>query len=269
MSSMNVNEEMMDRTSTVEDINRAVTKRESVVFTNETDEIYDVLKSAVVDGIAYFMLMICICFTGGDPTKFICGVWCLFMVFGNISGAHVNPIITFGLWLYNGDLLRKGNILKLVFYLTFQLLGAFFGCMVSYFIIPYQLPYIKSRERKWFQDFVVESVFGGTFVFVALFISSHSTRPSEKNYVNLTLLSLWLLLIINVGSNVSGSSYNPTFFLILNGFAYFVNKVKGAYDFLWLMLIAPFIGSASFSMLFKYVFRPYYISKNRRVISDE
>ena len=268
-------EEMINRNNTKDSevsINTITNeKKNSVIFTQDEDSLKDILKCSIFDGVAYLFLMICFCFTNGDAFKFIFGVWCLFMIFGNVSGAHVNPIITFGLWLYDGNIFSKPNLLKLIFYGIFQMLGAFIGCLISYNIILKNLPWVEYQyeDVHWIRSFTVEMVFGGTIVFVGLFISSHSTRPSTKSYVNLTVLSLWILLCIWAGTNVSGGCYNPTFFIILNGFTYYRTGDWYYYEDWVFYTIAPFCGSIIFTLIFKYIFRPYYISKNNKIIGDD
>jgi len=135
------------------------------------------------------------------------------MVFGNISGAHVNPIITFSLWIYNEKIDSYRAWRKLFAYFIAQFLGAFLGAGFCYMIYNYSTSYVTAPAKSNPGSiFFVESFFSGTLAFVALFICSPTTRPTNKNYVNLTLLSVWFILIVNAGKDISGASYNPTFF---------------------------------------------------------
>ena len=225
---------------------------------------YDLLKSSIAEAVAYFLLVICIFFSDGESTKFLYGFWSILMVFGNISGAHINPIITFSLWLYNGDHFIKPHLLKLISYFIAQIVGACLGATTCYFIYDWSTSYVKCPETSsYFSVMFVETFFSGTLTFVALFICSPTTRPTNKNYVNLTLLSIWFMLIENCGQNISGASYNPTFFLVLNGFALVTKVDKDAYNRFEIYFLAPFLGAFFFTLIFKYMFKPFYASRNK------
>jgi glycerol uptake facilitator-like aquaporin len=234
------------------------------------DDYLKLLKTSIAEGLAYFLIIMFIYFSAGDHTKFIFAFWSIFMVFGNVSGAHVNPIVSLGLWIYKGDMFKIRNILKLVSYILFQLLGGILAAIISYHTYKKKAVYVKAGADDTPEDILwCEGVFAGTFVFVCLFITCTATRPSDKNYVNLTLLSVWLYLIINAGSDISGGCYNPTVYVVLNGLAYYTNTDPKAFDNYEIYILAPMVGAVVFTILFKYVFKPYYISKNRIVISEE
>jgi glycerol uptake facilitator-like aquaporin len=228
------------------------------------------LKKSIAEGIAYFFVILSIYLSQGDQTKFIFAFWCIFMVFGNVSGAHVNPIVSIGLWIYRGDMLKRKNIIRLISYISFQFLFGIAGAAMAYFLYKKKVVHIKpGYNDDWWEIFICESFFSGTLLFVCLFISSPATRPSDKNYVNLTLISAWLYLIINAGIDISGGCYNPTIYLVLNGLAYFTKSDLDAFHDFWLYLLAPVIGSVVFTLIFKYIFKPYYISKHKIVISED
>lgn len=238
-------------------------------FAHPDQDYSSILKTSVLEGVAYFFFIISIFFSGGDHTKFVFGFWCVFMVFGNLSGAHVNPIVSVGLWLYHGNLLCLKNIFKLIIYILAQLIGGTMAAIVSYCIYKKKVAHVEQPDKDFIDIFLVESFFSGTIVFVALFITCSATRPSNKNYVNLTLFAIWIFLCINAGVDISGGCYNPTVYLVLNGVAYFSSKYNDAFDNIFVMLISPFVGAIVFTIVFKYVFKPYYIAKNTKVISED
>ena len=243
--------------------------KKSFAFIPSEDTTMDLLKSCIAESVAYFLLVICIFFSEGDATKFIYGFWCILMVFGNISGAHINPILTFSLWIYNGDLFIKKNLLKLGFYLLFQFIGAMLGTIFCWLVYSKAISYVTTPPYANIGSiFFVESFFSGTLAFMVLFICSPTTRPTEKNYVNVTLFSLWFMLIIQSGNSISGASYNPTFYLVLNGFARIFGKVEMAYSYLWIYILAPFIGAFIFTLLFKFIFKPFYASRNNKPVME-
>jgi glycerol uptake facilitator-like aquaporin len=228
------------------------------------------LKKSIAEGIAYFFVILAIYLSQGDYTKFVFAFWCIFMVFGNVSGAHVNPIISLGLWIYKGNMLKQKNLIRLISYVSFQFLFGIGGAATGYFLYKEKVVHIiPGKDVTAWDIFICESFFSGTLLFVCLFITSPATRPSDKNYVNLGLISAWLLIIINAGINISGGCYNPTIYLVLNGLAYFTDSDLNALDRWWIYLIAPIVGSIVFTLIFKYIFKPYYISKNKIVISED
>ena len=228
----------------------------------------DLLKSCIAETIAYILLVICIFFCEG--TRFVFGFWTILMVFGNISGAHINPIITFSLWIYNGNIFQKDQRNKMIAYYFSQMLGAIIGAGFCYLIYGNNTGYVKCpQENHLWNVLFVECFFSGTFCFVALFICSPTTRPTNKNYVNLTILSVWLLLIIEAGKPISGASYNPTFYLILNLYASILKKDNGVFSWYKFSIyyFSPYLGALIFTLIFKFLYKPFYVNRNKNRIS--
>jgi glycerol uptake facilitator-like aquaporin len=227
-------------------------------------------QTCIMEGMAYFFIILFIYFSAGDQTKFIFAFWSIFVIFGNVSGAHVNPIVTFGLWIYQGNMFQVKNIVKMFSYIIFQFLGGALAACFSYNAYKKKVVYVKhAMDETPGKIALCEAFFSGTFVFVCMFISCAATRPSEKNYINLTLLSVWLYLIIGAGSEISGGCYNPTVYMVLNGLAYFSGKDTQALRLWKEYVLAPLAAAIVFVLLFKYVFRSFYASKNKIVISDD
>jgi glycerol uptake facilitator-like aquaporin len=259
---------------TVNEEQQTFLKKKDPVKEEEESESLDgylsLFKTSVAEGIAYFFVILNIYFSAGDQTKFIFAFWAIFMVFGNVSGAHVNPIVSIGLWIYKGNMFKVKNIVKLFSYILFQFLGGVLAALMAFQTYKKKVVYVKAGDDDTVQDIITcESFFSGTFVFVCLFITCSATRPSDRNHVNLTLLAVWLYLIINAGLDISGGCYNPTIYIVLNGLAYFTNTDPKAFDHVEIYVLAPIVGAVVFTFIFKYVFKPYYISKNRIVISEE
>jgi len=240
----------------------------SIVFVEDHLSYKDLLIHAFFDGVAFFFVTIGIYLSIGKPETFIFSFWSVFMIFGNLSGAHINAMVTVSLWIYNGKLFSAYNLSKLIFYIVAQLIGVMLGNIFCLTISNYDVFYVEPKDISEVKQFIAEAFFSGTLVFVALFISSASTRPTKKNYINLTLLAVWLYIIIKDGGNVSGGNYNPTVYLILNGIARFYHKKMDAFDDFWALAIAPFVGGILFMLLFKYLFRPYYIKNHSKYIED-
>jgi hypothetical protein len=251
-------------------IARVESQRKEKIPHKHDDDYISMIKTSIAEGIAYFFIILAIFFSEGEHVKFIYAFWCIFLVFGNVSGAHVNPLVTVGLFIYKGNMLNVKNIIRMLLYLIFQFFGGALAALMGSVIYKKTITHINASVTATdFDVFFVECFFGGTFVFVCLFITCNATRPSDKNYVNLTLIAMWLYLIINAGSNISGGCYNPTVFLVLNGLAKLKGIDEDAFDKFEFYIFTPFIGSFIFTMIFKYIFKPYYISKHRIVISED
>jgi glycerol uptake facilitator-like aquaporin len=240
----------------------------SIVFVGENLSYKDIFIHALFDGLAFFFVTLGIYLSNGKPENFIFSFWAAFMIFGNLSGAHINAMVTVSLWIYNGNMFSNYNMIKLLFYILAQFMGVLLGSVFSRFISVNDIVYVVPKDIPELRQFITELFFSGTLVFVALFISSASTRPTNKNYINLTILAIWLYIIIKDGGNISGGNYNPTIYLVLNGFARFYDGNEDAFNDFWALTIAPFVGGILFMLVFKYLFRPYYIRNNKKCITD-
>lgn len=237
---------------------------------NDQDRLYlSLLKKSIAEGIAFFFVILGIYLCQGDQVKFIFVFWCVMMAFGNVSGAHVNPIVSLGIWINEGKMLREKNIIGLILYITFQFIFGISSAAVAHFIYKKNAVHILygNDETLW-NIFICECFFTGTLIFVCLICTSPETRPSNKNYVNSGLICAWLFLIITAGIDVSGGCYNPGIYFVLNGLAYFTNADTHALDQWLIYLVAPIIGSSVFTLIFKCIFKPHYISKNKIVVSE-
>jgi glycerol uptake facilitator-like aquaporin len=237
----------------------------SIKFIENKSTTYDILKSAFIDGIATFFWLLAILLTN-DINKFVPALYIIVMVFGNLSGAHFNPCVTFSLWIYKGDLLRKQHILKFLSYVIFQLIFGTLGAALGYYLDNdnYE-PSLVDMEYV-LRPILVETFFTGTLIFVVLMINSTSTRPTDYNYVNVFILTVWLLYIFEAGKKYGGG-YNPTGYFAKN-IVYTIGKQVSYLDDAWIRLIFPFVGSLIATMLFKYVYRPFYASKDHKVIHE-
>ncbi|MCA9348004.1 aquaporin [Candidatus Saccharibacteria bacterium] len=81
----------------------------------------------------------------------------LVLGFGKISGAHVNPAVTFGLWTA-----RKIGTLKAAGYVAAQLLGGVAAWQLANYFAGSEIPSLAPSEFEW-TPLVAEII--GTFVF--------------------------------------------------------------------------------------------------------
>lgn len=103
------------------------------------------------------------------------GLIALILMFGNLSGAHFNPVVTMS------EAWQKNLPVTLVFpYIFAQILGAFAGVAAAHgmFDLPAFFPSLHSRTgvSQWWSEFVA------TFGLIAVIISTSRARPASTPF---------------------------------------------------------------------------------------
>lgn len=103
------------------------------------------------------------------------GLVVLILVFGPISGAHFNPVVSLAEAIRGN--LRWGNVPS---YIAAQILGAFAGIAAAHLMFEYPLFFASQHARtgaaQWFSEFVA------TFGLLAAIIGCARNRPSAISY---------------------------------------------------------------------------------------
>jgi len=163
---------------------------------------------------------------------------------GHISGCHLNPAVTVGLWV--GGRIQAKDVLP---YIISQVLGAIAGAGVLYFIASGQLAFDMSSSGfacngygeysiggySLLSGFVTEIVMTFFFLFVIL---GATDERAPKGYAGIAIgLALTLIHLISIP--VTQTSVNPA---RSTGPA----LIKGVWALsqLWLFWVAPIIGAA-------------------------
>ena len=149
-------------------------------------------------------------------------------VFGNISGAHINPSVTIALAI--GKATTKKDA---VFYILSQILGALFASGLLKFLFSENETLgatIPSGELM--QSFIIEFIL--TF-FLMLTILGVTSKKENANRAGL-LIGLMVTGIILVAGPISGGSFNPA-----RSIAPAI--VSGDFTALWIYIIAPTLGT--------------------------
>ena len=118
---------------------------------------------------------------------------------GGISGCHINPAITLGVFL-TGRMSGKDAGM----YMLFQVIGAFIGSAILY-VISSGMGANMYGEGNMVPAFVVELVF--TFIFILVVLGSTSAN-APAGFAGLAI-GLSLVLIHIVCIPVTGTSVNP------------------------------------------------------------
>lgn len=171
---------------------------------------------------------------------------------GHISGAHLNPAVSFGL-LVAGRFDGK----KLLPYVVSQILGAIAAAAVLYIIATGNGSAIGDFAANGYGDhspggysllaaLVCEVVM--TFIFLLIIIGSTDER-APKGFAGLAI-GLTLTLIHLISIPVTNTSVNPA-----RSISQAVFVGGWAIDQLWLFMIAPLIGAALAGIVYKAVFK--------------
>jgi aquaporin Z len=177
---------------------------------------------------------------------------------GPISGCHVNPAVSFGVFVAG-----RMSAAEMVGYWVAQVLGALVGAAVLYLILSgkasgwtgglgqkgglgqngWGAGYLG--EYNVVSAFVFEVV--GTFLFLVCILGvTHPFAPA--GFAGLAI-GLTLVVIHLVGINIDGTSVNPARSIgpAIVGIAAYPERVAQ----LWLFIIAPLIGAGAAGLLFR------------------
>ena len=166
---------------------------------------------------------------------------------GNISGCHINPAITLGVFL-SGRMSGKDAGM----YMIFQVIGAIIGSAIIFALVSTgsDAGVTKTGSNSFadgamMQALIAEIVF--TFVFVLVVLGSTDSKKGAGAFAGLAI-GLTLVLIHIVCIPVTGTSVNPARSI---GPALFEGGAALAQ--LWLFIVAPFIGAALSAFVWKFI----------------
>lgn len=157
---------------------------------------------------------------------------------GGISGCHINPAITLGVWLS-----KRMSDKDAVGYMVGQFIGALIGSVIIYLLTSTggfgettATGANSFGEGEMVQALIAEVIF--TFVFVLVVLGATDSEKGAGNLAGLAI-GLTLVLVHIVCIPITGTSVNPARSF---GPAIFAGGV--ALKQLWLFIVAPFIGAA-------------------------
>ena len=164
---------------------------------------------------------------------------------GGVSGCHINPAITFGVWL-SGRMSGKDAAM----YMLFQVFGAIIGSALLYGLAStgdtagVTMTGANSfGEDEMFQAFLAEMIF--TFIFVLVVLGATDPKKGAGNFAGLAI-GLTLVLVHIVCIPITGTSVNPARSI---GPALF--EGGQALSQLWLFIVAPLVGAAISAIVWK------------------
>ncbi len=164
---------------------------------------------------------------------------------GGISGCHINPAITIGVWA-SGRMSGKDAGM----YMLFQVIGAIIGSAILWVLVstfpnagPTATGSNSFAEGQMAQAFIAELVF--TCVFVLVVLGTTDTKKGAGNMAGLAI-GLTLVLVHIVCIPITGTSVNPARSI---GPALFDGGA--ALSQLWLFIVAPLIGGLLSALIWK------------------
>ncbi len=169
---------------------------------------------------------------------------------GHISGAHLNPAVTVGLWM--GGRISASEIIP---YVVSQVLGGIAGAGVLYVIVTGNGSSIGTFAANGYGDhspgnygmtaaFVTEFVM--TFMFLLIILGA-TDEKAPKGFAGIAIgLALTLIHLISIP--VTNTSVNPARSISQ---AIFVGD--WALSQLWLFIAAPIAGAAMAGVVYKYL----------------
>lgn len=181
------------------------------------------------------------------------GLSVLTMVYtiGTISGCHLNPAVTIGLWIAGRTERRE-----VLLYIMAQVLGGIFGALILYLIASGQPNFElgnfaangfgehSPNQYDIFSVLTTEVIM--TFIFMLIILgSTHSSAP--KGFAGISI-GLGLTLIHLMSIPVSNTSVNPA---RSTSQALFVGG--WALEQLWLFWLAPIAGAILAGIFYEYL----------------
>lgn len=179
-------------------------------------------------------------------------------VIGNISGCHINPAVSLGMYV-NG----KMELKDMIFYMVFQIIGGLVGAALLFAILGQLDGYtITSLGQNGFDGasalkitmlgaIIVEIIL--TFVFMLTILgvtSSEKTGAQAGLVIGLTLTFVHLIGIPLTGTSVNPArSIGPAIMMTMTDVA----NNGLALEQVWVFIVAPFIGAILAALLWKTV----------------
>ncbi|MDL9980349.1 MIP/aquaporin family protein [Microbacterium sp. ASV49] len=198
------------------------------------------LRSALAEFIGTFLFVFAIISAVNDGSVFApiaIGFALMVLVYatGHISGAHLNPAVSVGVWL-RGAIGAKDMLV----YIVAQLVGAALGAAVTFALFP--TPKAPGKFELG-PSFLVEALWTLVLVYVVLNVAT-SKDNANNSFYGLAIGSTVLVGAIAVGP-ISGGAFNPAVALGLSITGHF------AWASFWVYVVAPIVGGAVAALLFR------------------
>lgn len=220
---------------------------------------YDMVRAMFIEFIACIINMMLHNYAEGNLQTIIFGFFILLLTLYPVAGANMNGALSLALWYYEEEFNMIHTIRRWSYILVIQPLGLFVGHMVSLLVIGPNLIYIKPRDSHPWRIAFCEFFWTGVFIFITIHtVVCKHTRPSEILAINFIVFFVMIYFVILAASKISGSSINPTSFLVTQGIAVYRGVEPDALRNWYCYIFPQFIGTIVFVLIFKYLFEPLY-----------
>ncbi|WP_341976911.1 aquaporin [Microbacterium sp. LTA6] len=199
-------------------------------------------RKVVAEAVATFLFVFSIigAINSGSPlTTLAIGLALAVLIYsvGHISGAHLNPAVSFGVFLRGGM-----SVVDLIAYVIAQFVAGALAALVSSVVWPAGE---KAMVIEVGPAFLVEALF--TFVLVWVVLNVATTKANDGNsFYGLAIGGTVFVGATTVGA-ISGGGFNPAVALGLSVSGHF------AWSSLWLYIVAPLVGAALAALLFRVI----------------
>ena len=171
---------------------------------------------------------------------------------GRVSGCHINPAITVGMYLD-----KRMDARDAVGYIVFQFIGAIIGAAVLWFVLSQTGAGVTGLGTNGYGEavdsgitlagaLVVEVVMTFIFVLAALGVTSTKATSAQAGLViGLTLVLVHLMAIGLTGTSVNPArSFGPALMMLAEGSTLAIEQV-------WVFIVAPVIGAIIAALVWK------------------
>lgn len=166
-------------------------------------------------------------------------------VIGNVSGCHINPAVSFGLFLD-----KRISLTDFIGYVIAQVIGAVIGALLLKIMVGFGITDMTGalgsngigNAGGFGGAIVIEIIL--TFIFVLTILGV--TADSSKGAVAGLVIGLTLTFVHIVGIPLTGTSVNPARSI---GPALFAGG--DALVHLWVFIVAPLVGAAIAAVVYK------------------
>jgi len=162
---------------------------------------------------------------------------------GSISGCHINPAVTIGLWV-----IGKTRTRELPFYVVGQIIGGLFGALIIFIIAKGSLLAFSPKASGFASNgygvhspggFKLQAVMLAEVFFTAVFVFIIASTSRLSMPVGMTgvTIGLTLTIIHLVSIPIDNTSVNPA-----RSLATAVFQGSWALDQLWVFIVFPIVG---------------------------
>lgn len=169
-------------------------------------------------------------------------------VIGNISGCHINPAVSLAMFIN-----KKISGKDFICYMIAQVIGAIIGAAILKTLIGLGINDLTgalgsngiSNAGGITGAIIIEIILTFIFIFTILGVTSDDSKSSVAGIV----IGLTLVFVHIIGISLTGTSVNPA-----RSFGPAIFAGGEALLYVWIFILAPFVGSILASTVFKILY---------------